>query len=582
MHNHSIDNKCRVLLIEDDEVDRRSVIRALNSAYDMQFICISAIKIVQASQYLSENQYDVIITDLNLPDSKNMDTINTLLNQNHKAPIIVLSGVEDESLALEAVHAGADDFISKQYIHDKCLIVRTVRHAMERHRLKMGLEATRDRERYLAHYDQITKLPNRLLFLDRIFQAVVQSQRSGEQFTLFFLDLDRFKSINDSLGHGAGDEVLRCVGARLLKSIRSSDTVARLGGDEFTVILRNTYQRDHLRQMAEQIIDDINQPIAVGRHKCSVGTSVGITCYPQHGDTAEQLLKNADIAMYEAKHRGRNQFRFFSKKLSDQNQHAFEIEVALKDALQHPNTQLSLHYQPKINLLTEQVTSVEGLIRWQHPISGNISPNQFIPLAEEVGLIEQIDEWVLRQACQQLNDWCDQGLDPVPIGINISGRSFNQRHFVNSTIIPILEEYQVDGQWLEIEITEGILLSDIEQVQLRLATLKNLGLRIAIDDFGTGFSSLSYLSNIPIDTLKIDASFICDSQCNRKDKAVLKAIIALGKALEVNVVAEGVETTEQKKFLQQLFCHEGQGFLWGKPKANWLPQAPIHQLSSTP
>jgi EAL domain-containing protein (putative c-di-GMP-specific phosphodiesterase class I) len=307
----------------------------------------------------------------------------------------------------------------------------------------------------------------------------------------------------------------------------------------------------------------------VGHHTCTVGASIGIACYPQHGENTEQLLKNADMAMYKAKDKGRNQSHFFSEILSEQSRKSFEVEIALKDAIQHATSQFSLHYQPKVNLTTGEIASVEALIRWEHPTLGHMSPDKFIPIAEEIGLIEQIDEWVLRQACQQLKQWQTGEHASVVIAINISGRSFNHSRFVSNTVMPILQEYQVKGDHLEIEITESVLLTDIEQVHQRLIDLKKLGLRIAIDDFGTGFSSLNYLSNLPIDTLKIDGTFMCDMSSSDKDQAVLKAIIALGNALNINVVAECVENSNQLELLQTLHCNEGQGWFWGKPAANW-------------
>lgn len=567
-----LEDQHHILLIEDDEIDRKLIKRALHNVGDTQFIFSSVSTISDAIQHLDHNLYDVVITDLNLPDSSNMDTVNSLLSHHNKVPIVILSGINDEALALSAIHAGVEDFIPKQYIEDKNLIIRTIRHAMERHNLKAGLELTRERERYLAHYDQVTALPNRLLFLDRIFQAVVQAKRSQEPFALCFLDLDRFKTINDTLGHGVGDAVLKVIGGRLLQCVRNSDTVARLGGDEFTIILRNAFDKENVKKITQNIIDEINKPIMTGRHKCNVGASVGIACFPEHGETTEQLLKNADMAMYEAKHKGRNQFHFFSDDLSETSNKNYELETALRDAIYRSPCQFALHYQPKVDLVTQRTTSVEALLRWDSPTLGRIPPDQFIPLAEDTGLIAQVDEWVLRQACKQRYLWKKSGLKPITIAINVSGRSFNDETFLNNVVIPLLEKYQINGKGIEIEITEGVLLTDLEQTQRRLMQLKGLGFSIAIDDFGTGFSSLSYLSKLPIDTLKVDGAFICDASSPKKEQAVLKAIIDLGKALEVRVVAECVETSHQLELLKKLHCDEGQGWLWGKPSIDWQPE----------
>ncbi len=561
----------RALLLEDDEVDRQLFLYVLNkSDLDIEFDYAGTFH--EATKYLLNQEYDIVITDLNLPDSSGLDTVKQLFSHLSKTPVVILSGNSDEQLALQAVHAGAEDFISKEYIGDSSIIVRTLRHAMERHRLKVGLEETRDRERYLAHYDQITKLPNRLLFLDRISQAVEQARRTQERFALCFLDLDRFKSINDTLGHSVGDEVLRIVGERLKDSLRSSDTAARLGGDEFTFILRNTEQVSNIVKVADLVINKVNEPIQVGARECYVGASIGIACFPEHGDSPEKLLKNADMAMYEAKKSGRNTHIFFAKGMSEKSRLLFEIELALKETLQHSPEQLTLHFQPKLNLQTRKVESVEALLRWQHPEMGLVSPNDFIPLAEEVGLIHQIDQLVIQRACEALIKWRQESREGVRIAINISGRSFNQPKFIDQVLIPILTEHRVNASSIEIEITESVLIKDIETVQQRLIALKRLGFHITIDDFGTGFSSLSYLSNFPLDTLKIDGSFVCSEQSGSKEKAILKAIIALGHALDLKIVAECIETADQLDYLIKLGCSEGQGYFLEKPSADWAPE----------
>ncbi|TQV85689.1 EAL domain-containing protein [Exilibacterium tricleocarpae] len=561
----------RVLLIEDDPHDSKLFREALEDSYLQHFSCTIATEVKDAIGCLLNTSFDVIVTDLNLPDSRNLDTVNDLLKAACKTPVVILSGSEDDELVLQAVHVGVEEYISKRYLHDSSLIVRTLRHAVERHRLKLGIEAIRDREHLLANYDPITRLPNRLLFLDRLSQAVLQSQRNNECFTLCFLDLDRFKSVNDTLGHGAGDEVLRTVSKRLSTLIRDSDTAARLGGDEFTLILRQTHRQADLAKIAQQVIDLVNVPINLGQKTCSVGVSMGLTCYPRHGTTPSQLLKNADMAMYEAKNRGRNQYHFFSPLLSRQQQQAYEQEMSLKETLQGLAGSFALAYQPKVNLLNGRISSVEALLRWHHPALGAVSPADFIPMAEESGLLAQIDEWVLRRACLQLQQWQDRD-EWLSICINLSGRSFNDDCFLGSTLVAVLEEYKVPGHRLEIEITEHMLLENLKEVEKRLTALKNLGIRIAIDDFGTGFSSLSYLSRLPIDTLKIDGAFIRHVDTNPKDQAVLKAIVSLGRALELNVVAECIETDAQKQRLKELGCNEGQGFLWGEPSTDWQPK----------
>jgi len=570
LNSTAIKDEYRVLLLEDDSIDCRAILRALKKSLS-SFECDSVCLLSEAKELAESKTYDIILTDMNLPDSNGIETVTSLLAIVGKTPIVILSGTDDDTIALEAVHAGAQDFISKRYINDVGLINRTLRHAIERHQLKLGLEKTRDRERFLAHYDQCTSLPNRVLFLDRIQQAVIQARRSGSVFALFFVDLDRFKHVNDSIGHAAGDEVLRLVGARMKSLVRDSDTVARFGGDEFVVILQFSNDHSAMQNLAERMIKEINQPIPYGHHQCAVGASIGVACYPSHAQSPEHLLKNADMAMYEAKKKGRNQVQFFNQNMSEQQSRSFSIEQALQNALRDPDQHFKLHFQPRVNLINGEVRAVEALIRWNDSKIGNIPPDQFIPLAEDLGLIEKIDEWVLRTACEKASQWNSENT-VVRIGVNISGRSFNRQDFVKQVVEPQLKEHGISGCALEFEITEGVLLAENQHLLEQLRAIKALGITLAIDDFGTGFSSLNYLNRFPIDTLKIDGSFICDEQSKKSEKALLKAIIALGEALSMNVVAECVETRLQAQYLQSLHCDEGQGYYWCKPILDWRPQ----------
>jgi len=559
-----------VLIIEDDAIDLRCLIRILNS-FDDTLSYNTAGTYTEASGLLRNNRYDVIISDLNLPDSDGIDTVTKVLSCSGNSPVIILSGNENEELALSAVNAGAEDYICKDYLSDKNIIVRSIRHAIERNRLKLDIQSMRDRERKLAHYDQVTGLPNRLLFADRLTQAVEHTERTDQGFAVCFIDLDRFKSINDSFGHKVGDEVLRQTGQRLTKTLRKVDTVARIGGDEFTLILSNISNHKNIITTVEKCIDAICEPIIVGSIECSVGASVGIACYPKDAQTSEQLLTNADMAMYQAKNETTYCYRFFSTELLEEALAALDTERELKDALSNHNDQITLHYQPKINLESHSIGSVEALIRWNHPERGLVAPDAFIPIAEEVGLILNIDQLVLRSACQQLSRWKHELRDDIRIAVNISGRSFEQDSFVEGVLIPTINEYEVSAKNLEIEITEGVLIHDLDAARRRLERIADLGVHITIDDFGTGFCSLKYLSKLPLNTLKIDGSFICSASSESKKKAILKAIIELGRALEVNIVAERIETREQLDFVKNLGCNEGQGFYFGQPLSQWQP-----------
>ena len=560
---------CKLLLIEDDEVDRRTVHRAV-SRKSKVYECEFANTLEEAKQLIRIKHFDIIVTDLNLPDSGGLDTITSLLECTRKIPIVVLSGTNDDDVALEAIHFGAQDFIPKEYIRDNGLINRTIRHALERHQLRLGLEATRDRESFLAHYDQCTSLPNRLLLLDRLSQSIIQAQRTQEKFSLCFVDLDRFKEVNDSLGHAAGDEVLRVVSQRMVRMFRESDTIARFGGDEFVIIFNKAHREEHVAPLCENLIAEINKPIPLGAKTTNVGASIGIACYPRHGHSADLLLKHADMAMYEAKKLGKNRLAFFNQNIYEKNKQIYTHEQALREALHTPEKHFKLYYQPKVNLSNGNIDSVEALIRWEHPKLGFITPDKFIPLAENLGLIEQIDDWVLNAACAQARRWRDLGPN-IRIGINVSSRSFNRRNFTESIVAPSLKRYNIDGSHLEIEITESLLLEDTSLVNSQLISLKSLGIQIAIDDFGKGYSSLSYLHHFPIDRVKIDGSFICDKSSGNNEKALLKAIIAMGQALGLTVIAECIETQSQLDYLKSLSCHEGQGYFWGRPSPDWSP-----------
>ncbi len=567
---NQISSSRHVLLIEDDVVDHTIISRALEEYKDTHFICQHAQVLADIPGMLEQNNFDIIISDMDLPDSSGLDTVRALIKMVGQTPIIVLSGNEDKALAAESVHVGAQDFIPKRYVDDTGLIVRSVAHAIERNQLRLGLEKTRDQAYFLAHYDQTTKLPNRVLFLEKLNYATAYASRAGKKVSLCFIDLDGFKLINDTLGHDAGDEVLRCVGKRMKSLLRESDFVARIGGDEFVLILHDINNQNDLNTVTQKIIQSINKAIEYDGKVCNVGASIGVASYPNHADNAECLLKYADLAMYYAKHNGKNQSHIFTINLLKEKDKNLSLQAKLLSALEQPDQHFTLFYQPRVALEDETIYSVEALIRWRNKDSGFIRPDQFIPLAENLNIIHKIDQWVIEQACKKIVDW--KALKKkIRVGINISGQSFNNKDFVCSVIEPLLNSYNITGELLEIEITESILLEDLENVHKQLIKLKNLGITIAIDDFGSGFSSLGYLSKLPIDTLKIDGSFICDANSNHSDKIVLKAIVALGQALELTVVAECIETESQRLYLKSLNCNEGQGYFWTKPIENWQP-----------
>ncbi len=417
---------------------------------------------------------------------------------------------------------------------------------------------------HLAHYDALTGLPNRLLFKDRLIQACNSAERNGHMVALLFLDLDRFKLINDTLGHGVGDLLLRSVADRLRESIRKKDTVARLGGDEFTVVLDDVESTRHVALVARKILDFMAQPFMLEDNEVVVTTSIGVAFYPNDASSAEELQKNADAAMYHAKEKGKNTYQFFTTEMNDLVSNRLSLENSLRKAMEEG--QLLLHYQPQIELSTGQIVGVEALLRWRHPERGFIPPLEFIPLAEELGLMTPIGEYVLREACRQNKQWQDELGASLCMAVNLAGWQLEQPDFAD-TVARVLRDTGLAPQCLELELTENVLMKNIDQALLTLNKLGKMGIRVAIDDFGTGYSSLSYLLNLPIDTLKIDKCFIQNIGQHEDSATITKAVIALARSLKLNVVAEGVETKEQLDFLDEQGCDFIQGYYFCKPRA---------------
>ena len=424
------------------------------------------------------------------------------------------------------------------------------------------IKANEERLHRLAYYDALTELPNRILFNDRLNQAMARADRSKQMVAVMLLDLDRFKIINDTLGHMAGDTLLIDVAQRIGDCMRESDTVARLGGDEFIVVLPDMDNINYASLVAQKIIDVLTQPFTLEGQEVFITASIGISFYPSSGDNAEILVKKADIAMYQAKEQGRNNYQFHRSSASDKTSALFALEHSLRRALER--NELSLHYQPQIDIETGCITGMEALLRWQHPERGMILPNEFIPLAEETGLIIPIGEWVLRSACAQNKEWQDSGLPPVRIAVNISVRQLKQKNLV-AKITETLAETGLDPQWLELELTESMIMQNAEDSVQQLNGIKSLGIGLAIDDFGTGYSSLSYLKRFPIGRVKIDQSFVQGMCNNLDDAAISRAIIALANSLNLKVTAEGVETQDQLSFLREHQCCDAQGFLFSHP-----------------
>jgi diguanylate cyclase (GGDEF)-like protein len=418
------------------------------------------------------------------------------------------------------------------------------------------------RVEYLAYHDALTDLPNRAFFTRLLAQSMLQARRYDRGLGLLFLDLDRFKMINDSLGHDAGDDLLKEVARRLQESVRESDVVARLGGDEFVILLPEVSSGSQISPIANKILAAVGSPYTLAGQEFRITISIGISLFPEDGEDEETLMKHADVAMYHAKEQGKNNFQFYSEKLNIDSLERLALESSLRNALERG--ELRLHYQAKHDMVSGRVTGMEALLRWQHPDLGLIAPMQFIPLAEETGLIVPIGRWVLNSACKQNVAWQKAGLPALSVAVNLSARQFLDAHLLDD-IKAALRESDMCPQLLELEITESMIMRDMARTVEILTELKRMGIRVAIDDFGTGYSSLSTLKLFPLDTIKIDGSFLRDLERSNGDKRLLEAIIAVGKSLGLTVIAEGVETLSQIAFLRSRACDGFQGFYMDRP-----------------
>jgi diguanylate cyclase (GGDEF)-like protein len=413
-----------------------------------------------------------------------------------------------------------------------------------------------------AQHDFLTGLPNRMLVNDRMNQAIAFAVRRAKKVAVLFLDLDGFKHINDSLGHATGDKLLQTVAKRLVACVRNSDTVSRQGGDEFVVLLAEIDHAEDAAITARRMLHDVAESHSIDNHDLHITASIGVSVYPDDGPDAETLIKNADTAMYQAKENGRQSYQFFKPAMNVRAVERQSIEESLRRALERQ--EFAVHYQPKINLKTGGITGAEALLRWTHPVRGAIPPGQFIPVAEDCGLILSIGKWVLREACRQTRAWADAGLPPTTIAVNISAMEFRSDDFLEG-VFAILDETGLSAKSLELELTESVLMKRAESTESVLKKLRSGGVQLAVDDFGTGYSSLSYLRKFPIDSLKIDQSFIRQISATPNDTAIVAAVISMGRSLNLRVVAEGVETREEADFLKLHQCDEAQGYYFSRP-----------------
>ena len=465
---------------------------------------------------------------------------------------------EQEIRIAETNQTAADNHIVKLEETNAQLVTATT----EVNNLAKQVQTGKDQMDHLAHHDVLTDLPNRLLLNDLLEEAIELARGQGKQLALVFLNIDRFKHINDSLGHAIGDQLLQLVAKRLATGVRSSDTVCRQGGDEFIILLADVEHANDAPLMAQKILVALTGPHFINQHELDLTASIGISLYPNDGQDADTLIQNANTAMHHAKASGRNNCQFFKQHMSILAVERHSIEVGLRRALEQQ--EFVLYYQPKINLHSGKIVGVEALIRWEHPERGQLLPADFIAIAEDSGLILPIGRWVLREACLQGLTWLQAGLPPITVAVNTSAMEFCAPNFLEN-IRAALTETGLEPRYLEVELTESVLMRDAESANVILHALADLGIKLAVDDFGTGYSSLSYLKQFPINTLKIDQSFVNQLTSNPNDCTIVKAVITMGKNLKLCVIAEGVETAQQHAFLLAQDCDEGQGYYFGRP-----------------
>jgi diguanylate cyclase (GGDEF)-like protein/PAS domain S-box-containing protein len=674
-----------LLLVEDNPGDARLLREMFDEegSHNTELTHVECVS--EAEKHLADGAFDIIVLDLGLPDAKGLGAVRRTHAAAPRVPLVVLTGLDDESLAAQALQEGAQDYLIKGQIDARGLL-RALRYAIERKTMEEALfvekeraqvtlnsigdavvctdisgnitflnlvaqkmtgwslqEATsrpmaevlqildassrettpnpmdmavgRNRTVHLpancilirrdgfeipiedcvspihdrdgnatgavivfrdvsaaramalqmthsAQHDFLTGLPNRMLFNDRVSQAIALAARHLKKVAVLFLDLDGFKHINDSLGHPIGDKLLQSIARRLVDCVRGSDTVSRQGGDEFVVLLSEMEEPDDAAITARRMLKAVAEAHPIEQHDLHVTTSIGVSVFPDDGLDAETLTKNADTAMYQAKENGRQSYQFFKPAMNVRAVERQSIEESLRRALERQ--EFALHYQPKINLKTGEISGAEALIRWTHPTRGPVPPGQFIPVAEDCGLILPIGNWVLREACKQARGWVDAGLPLGTMAVNISAMEFRDENFFEG-VMAILQDTGFDPRSLELELTESVLMKRAESTESILRKLRARGVQLAVDDFGTGYSSLSYLRKFPIDALKIDQSFVRQITTAPDETTIVTAVISMGRSLKLRVIAEGVETLKELEFLQAHQCDEAQGYYFSRP-----------------
>lgn len=569
----------RVLCLEDSEVDSELLQALLEDAG----IACEITRVETRAEFaaaLEAGEFTLILSDNALPAYDGLSALAYARERCPDLPFILVSGTLGEEIAIESLKAGATDYVLKQRLSR---LVPAVKRALKETEYGAARRAAEARVHELAFYDELTALPNRALFEDRLRVALARAHRAGEGLALLFLDLDRFKAVNDSLGHPAGDGLLREVAARLRRCLREGDTAARWGGDEFIILVPDLPgEREAAAQAAAVVIEKVREalarPVMVEGQEIEVSTSIGVALHPWDGTSVVDLIKHADTAMYQAKGRGRNTYRFFTEAMHTAARERLLLENDLRRALRR--SELAVHYQPQVQMRRRQganvvdlikhadtamyIVGAEALVRWRHPERGWISPAEFIPVAEESGQIQAVGRWVLDQVLAQMKDWGARGLTVPRVSVNVSAHQLTDPAFPR-TVLELLGAHGLAPEHLGLEFTESVMVQ--ERTLPTLIAIAQLGVDLAVDDFGTGYSSLSYLKRFPLTALKIDQSFVRDLETDPSDAALVQAIIAMARSLRLRVIAEGVETEAQRTLLSRSGCREFQGYLFSPPVA---------------
>ncbi|WP_020410719.1 GGDEF domain-containing response regulator [Hahella ganghwensis] len=560
------EKQIKVLVVEDDRQDFVLINQALKSSIRAKYETEHISNYKDAVSVLIDNEYDVILVDYFLGDETGFELLKRAQEARIEKPIIVMTGSTAVELDDMLIKAGAADFIPKDEI-SSTLLDRSIRHAIERKTAEQEIAR-------LVRRDPLTGLGNRYIFEEHMELAIARAARSRSRLAVIFMDLDRFKDVNDTLGHHVGDLLLTLVGDRLRRLVRKSDFVARIGGDEFTVLLDNIQGYHDVEMIVSKIIEGVGRPAPVSNTTLDISVSIGVAMYPENGAIGIELMQKADMALYESKALGPGHYHFFTESLQERLVQGLEIERGLKEAINH--SQLELYYQPQVDLQTHDIVGVEALVRWNHPERGVVSPIDFIPIATRSGLIIPLGEWVLESACRQMAAWNDMGFK-VPVSVNVSPKQLKYRGFFDF-VLKTVSKYGVDATDLELELTEEVFIESGSASLHMFNTLRNMGIRISIDDFGTGYSSMRYLKDIPLDRIKIDRSFVSEKGAGSiSDPAITRAIILLAEGLKLEVIAEGLETEKHAKEILEQGCSLGQGYYFYKP----LPVRSITRLLET-